>query len=125
MLVLVFICLLVCLYPVNVETACGTSQRKVMDYRLFKNLLQTNFDFGNFFHEILFKICEFFFFAIYKFNLLVCLYPINVYTAEPIKPKFCVVPRMTPRKIYGGSKLQKLCPKDFDFCKILKMREQI
>ena len=32
--------------------------------------------------------------------LSVSLYPINVKTAEPIGPKFCVGPQMTPGKIY-------------------------
>ena len=30
-----------------------------------------------------------------------CLYPINVNTAKPIGPKFCVGPHMTPGKVYG------------------------
>ena len=30
----------------------------------------------------------------------VCLYPINVKTAEPIGPKFCVGPHVTPGKVY-------------------------
>ena len=45
--------------------------------------------------------------------------------AEPIAPKFCVGPHMTPGKVYGCSKLQKFVSKVFDFCKSLKMREQI
>ena len=32
--------------------------------------------------------------------LFVCLYPINVKTAKPIGPKFCVGPHMIPRKVY-------------------------
>ena len=32
--------------------------------------------------------------SIHKFSLFVCLYPINVKTAEPIGPKFCVGPRV-------------------------------
>ena len=40
---------------------------------------------------------------IYVYTLLVwvsvCLYPINVKTAEPIRPKFCVGPRMTTGKV--------------------------
>ena len=36
----------------------------------------------------------------------VCLYPINVKTAEPIEPKFCVGPHMTPEKVYGYSESQ-------------------
>ena len=38
--------------------------------------------------------------SIYKFGLSVCLYPINVKTAEPIEPKFFVGPHMTPGKVY-------------------------
>jgi len=42
--------------------------------------------------------------SIYKFGLSVCLsvclYPINVKTAEPIGPKFCVGPHVTPGKVY-------------------------
>ena len=38
----------------------------------------------------------------------VCLYPINVKTAESIGPKLCVGPHMTPRKGYGLSKFQKI-----------------
>ena len=33
----------------------------------------------------------------------VCLYPINVKTAEPIRPKFCVGPNMALRKVHGQS----------------------
>jgi len=35
------------------------------------------------------------------------LYPINVNTAKPIRPKFCVGPYMAPGKVYGQS--------DFDY----------
>ena len=38
--------------------------------------------------------------SIYKFGLSVCLYPINVKTAEPIGPKFCVGHLGTPGKVY-------------------------
>ena len=46
--------------------------------------------------------------SIYKFGLSVCLfgclsvclYPINVKTAVPIRPKFYVGPHMTPGKVY-------------------------
>ena len=31
--------------------------------------------------------------------LFVCLYPINVKTAEPIETKFCVGPNVTPAKV--------------------------
>ena len=36
--------------------------------------------------------------------LFVCLYPINVKTAEPIGPKFFVGPHVTPTKVYEWSK---------------------
>ena len=36
--------------------------------------------------------------------LSVCLYPINVKTAEPIGPKFFVKPHVTPGKVYDLSK---------------------
>ena len=32
--------------------------------------------------------------------LFVCLYPINVKTAKPIRTKFCVGPNMAPGKVY-------------------------
>ena len=35
--------------------------------------------------------------------LSVCLYPINVKTAEPIRPKFCVRTHMAPGKVYSKS----------------------
>jgi len=38
--------------------------------------------------------------SIYKFGLSVCLYPINVKTAEPIGPKFFVGHLGTPGKVY-------------------------
>ena len=42
--------------------------------------------------------------SIYKFGLpvclSVCLYPINVKTAEPIGPKFFVAPCVIPGKVY-------------------------
>ena len=31
--------------------------------------------------------------------LSVCLYPINVKTAEPIRPEFCVEPHVAPEKV--------------------------
>ena len=40
--------------------------------------------------------------------LFACLYPINFKTAEPIGPKFVVGKHMTPGKVYGWSKFQKL-----------------
>ena len=49
-----------------------------------------------------------------------CLNPINVKTAEPIRPKFCVGPHVAPGKVYDRSKFQKFVFKSFYFCKILK-----
>ena len=43
---------------------------------------------------------------IYKFGLSVCLYPINVKTAEPIGPKFFVGHLGNPGKVYEWSKFQ-------------------
>ena len=39
-------------------------------------------------------------------------YPINIKTAEPIGPKFCAGPCMTPGKVFGGSELQKFISKE-------------
>ena len=48
--------------------------------------------------------------SIYNFGLsvclFVCLYPINVKTAEPIGPKFFVGHLGTPRKVYEWPKFQ-------------------
>ena len=48
--------------------------------------------------------------SIYKFGLsvclIVCLYPINVKTDEPIGPKFFVGHLGTPGKVYESSKFQ-------------------
>ena len=41
------------------------------------------------------------YFACLSGCLFVCLYPINVKTAEPIGSKFCVGSRVTPGKVYG------------------------
>ena len=55
--------------------------------------------------------------------MLVCLYPINVKTAEPIGPKFGVGPLMTPEKVYGCSKFQTSLPQILIFIKIkLKLK---
>ena len=44
--------------------------------------------------------------------ILICfsvrVYPINVKTAEPIAPKFCVGPHVTPGEVYECSKFQKI-----------------
>ena len=63
---------------------------------------------------------------VYIYIYILCLsvgllYPINLKTAEPIGLKFCVGPYKTPEKVYGCSKLKRLCPEVLDFCKILKM----
>ena len=51
--------------------------------------------------------------SIYKYSLSVCLYPINVKTAEPIRPKFCVGPQLAPGKVYQLSKFLKFAIKSF------------
>ena len=43
----------------------------------------------------------------------VCLYPINVKSAEPIRPNFCVGLYMTPRKVYEN--LKNMPSTKFDF----------
>ena len=47
--------------------------------------------------------------------LSVCLYLINVKTAELIGFKFCVVTHMTPEKVNEWSKFQKLAPNKIRF----------
>ena len=47
--------------------------------------------------------------------MLVCLYPTNVKTAEPIGPKFCVGPHMTPGKVYKLSKFKKFASNKIRF----------
>ena len=61
--------------------------------------------------------------------LSVCLYSINVKTADTIMPKFCEGPHVTPRKVYGQSDfkyviLKYFYLKLFNFVKI-KMRVKI
>ena len=53
--------------------------------------------------------------------LSVCLYPINVKTAEPIGPKFFVGHHVTPGKVYGWSNYQKFASIKIRF--FLKIRE--
>ena len=53
----------------------------------------------------------------------VCLYPINVKTAEPIRPKFFVWHHVIPWKVYGWSNFQKFASIKIRFLKILKIRE--
>ena len=59
------------------------------------------------------------------YTLLVCmlvsLYPINVQTAKPIGPKFCVGLHLSPRKVYWLSKFQKLPPAKIRFPLNLKI----
>jgi len=47
--------------------------------------------------------------------LSVCLYPINVKTAEPIGPKFFVGPHVTPGKVYECTKFKEFVLKSFLF----------
>ena len=56
-------------------------------------------------------------------SLSVCLYPINVKTAEPIGPKFVVGHHVTPGKVYGWSNFQKCASIKIRFLKILKIYE--
>ena len=44
-------------------------------------------------------------------------------TAEPIRSKFCVGPRMTQGKVNESSELQKVV-KAIDFYKIIKIRKK-
>ena len=53
--------------------------------------------------------------------LFVCLYPINVKTAEPIGSKFCVGPDVVLGKVYEWSKFKSLCLKVLYFYKFLKI----
>ena len=55
--------------------------------------------------------------------LSVCLYPINVKTAEPIRPKFFVGHHVIPRKVYGWSNFQKFASIKIRFLKNLKIHE--
>ena len=63
--------------------------------------------------------------SIYKFVLSVCLSvclnPINVKTAEPIRLKFFVGHHVTPGKVYGWSNFQKFASIKIRFLKILKI----
>ena len=43
-----------------------------------------------------------------------CLHPINVKTAEPIGPKFCVGPHVTPGKAHELKKNLKICVSNFN-----------
>ena len=60
---------------------------------------------------------------LYIYTLLiwvpVCLCIINVKTGEPIGPKFCVIPHMTP----DTQNFKKLSQNFFDFCNILKLQK--
>ena len=49
----------------------------------------------------------------------------NVKTAEPIRPKFCVGPHVAPEKVYSQSDfkyLKKFYLKIFNFCKYAKLK---
>ena len=59
-----------------------------------------------------------------------CLCPINVKTAEPIRPKFCMEPHVAPRKVFGQSDftyviLKFVYLKLFRFVKFLKCAKKI
>ena len=79
------------------------------------------------FHKQTFHIFK----SIFQFSLSwclfvcfgVCLYQINVKTAEPIGPKFFVGHHVIPRKVYGWSNFQKFASIKIRFLKILKIHE--
>ena len=70
------------------------------------------------------SLSTFHFQSIYKFGLggwvFVCLYLINVKTAEPIGPKFFVGHHVIPGKVYEDQIFKNLPPSKF-YLKILKM----
>ena len=55
--------------------------------------------------------------------LFVCLYPINVKTAEPIGPKPFLRSRVTPGRVYGWSNFQIFASIKIRCLKILKIHE--
>jgi len=57
--------------------------------------------------------------------LFVCLYPMNVKTAEPIGPEFCVGPHVILGRFMNEQNFKNQWLKVFYFYKILKMREKI
>ena len=65
--------------------------------------------------------------SIYKFGLSVCLYPINVKTAEPIGPKFYCGTSRDPREGLWKIKISNICLYQnsivIKFFNILKIRE--
>ena len=71
--------------------------------------------------------------SIYKFGLsvclsvwgFVCLYPINVKTAEPIGPKFLWDLTWPQGRVMNDQNFKNLCLKVFYFWKIFKMRKKI
>ena len=53
----------------------------------------------------IYKLCS----SVFLFIcLFVCLYPINIQTAEPIGPNFFVVPHMIPGKVYGWLEFKQI-----------------
>ena len=52
------------------------------------------------------------------------MYSINVKTAEPIGPKFCVEPHMTQGRFIDAQNFKKLSPNIYVFCKILKIHKK-
>ena len=61
--------------------------------------------------------------SIYILCLSVCLYPINIKTAEPIGPKFFVWSRVTPGKVFRWSNFQKFVSNKIRFLKIMKIHK--
>ena len=54
---------------------------------------------------------------------LFCLYPINVKTAEPMRPNFFVGPHLTTERGYGRLNFKKFASNKIRFLKILKINE--
>ena len=77
------------------------------------------FDLFNFFVQF-FRICRWYI-IISIYTLLICLlYPINIKTAEPIGPKFCVGPHVAREKFMKDQNLKNLPSSKLDFNSIFK-----
>ena len=78
--------------------------KKILIFVKFRKCSTKYFKSANFFRYL---------FIFYKEKMLtahslsVRLYPMNVKTAEPIGPEFCVGPHVTQGKVYDWSKFQK------------------
>ena len=93
----------------------------IYDERLNENTLFSKFTRVSFFRSLILQACFFLQFIIYKFSLsgclFVCLYSINVKTAEPIGPKFFVGSRVTLGKVFEWSNFQKFASIKIRFLK--------